>query len=193
MIHTAIVLSGMLSFSALVMVPPTASAQNADIAGTWTATFETNGQTYPAKMILKEDGDKTSGTISSEHGEVQLSGTVRGQTVTFSFTMEGENGPTPIAMKGEASGDGMNGTFDHGGGAGSGTWSAHREDAQAKQAPAADTPAEKVDVSGAWAFALELPNISATPTVVFKQDGQSLTGEYQSQQYGRFRLKVTRK
>jgi hypothetical protein len=178
-----------LGILAVVALAPAAWAQTADITGTWTATFETNGQTYPATLILKTDADKASGTISSERGEFAIDGRVSGQTVTFSFTMQGENGPIAIAMKGEAAGDAMKGTFDHGGGEGTGTWSAHRGDAQGKEPPQEAAPAAPVDVTGTWAFSLELPNISATPTIVLKQDGQSLTGEYQSQQYGRFPLK----
>jgi len=115
---------------------------------------------------------------------------VSGQTVTFSFTMQGENGPIPIVMKGDADGDAMKGTFDHGDGAGTGTWSAHRGGAQTTESRKGDAPAG-VDLTGTWAFAIELPNVSATPTVVLKQDGESLTGEYQSQQYGKFPLKGT--
>lgn len=178
-----------LSLVAVVTCAPAVTAQNADVSGTWTATFETNGQSYPATMILTEDADKASGTISSERGEFPITGAVSGQTVTFSFTMPGENGPIAIAMKADVAGDTMKGTFDHGAGAGAGTWSASRGNAQAKEPPKGDAPAEKVDVTGEWAFSIELPNISATPTVVFKQDGESLTGEYQSQQYGKFPLK----
>lgn len=186
MIYRAIIL-GIL---AVVTGASAASAQNADVGGTWTSTFETNGQSYPAKLILEEDGDKVTGTISSERGEFPLSGVVKGQTVTFSFTMQGENGPIPIAIKGEVDGGSMKGTFDHGDGAGIGTWAATRGDAQGKDAPKADA-AEKIDLTGTWAFAIVLPDISATPTIVLKQDGESLTGEYQSQQYGKFPLKGT--
>jgi hypothetical protein len=182
-----------LSIAAIVTWAPTASAQSVDVSGTWTATFVTDGRSYPAKMILKEDGGQTTGTISSDRGESSISGAVKGQTVTFSFTMQGQNGPIAIAMKGDADGDAMKGTFDYGGSGGTGTWSASRGDAQAKEPQKGDAPPEKVDVTGAWAFSIELPNISGTPTVVFKQDGESLTGEYQSQQYGRFPLKGTLK
>jgi hypothetical protein len=180
-----------LSIVAVVTFAPTVSAQNADISGTWTATFVTNGQTYPAKLILKEDGNKATGTISSERGEFPITGVVNGQTVTFSFTMQGENGPIPIAMKGDADGDAIKGTFDHGGGAGTGTWTAHRGEAPTKESPKSDAPAERVDVTGTWAFSIELPNLSATPTIVLKQHGESLSGEYQSPRYGNFPLNGT--
>jgi hypothetical protein len=91
-------------------------------------------------------------------------------------------------MKGDVDGDTMKGTFDYG--SGIGTWSASRG-AQQKEPPKGDAPAPKIDVTGEWAFSIELPNISATPTVVFKQDGESLTGEYQSATYGKFPLKGT--
>jgi hypothetical protein len=179
-----------LGIVAVLTCAPAALAQNADVSGTWTATFITDGQSYPATMVLNKEGDKTTGTISSERGEFPMTIAVNAKTATFSFTMQGENGPIPIMMKADVDGDTMKGTFDHGGGNGVGTWSATRG-AQAKEPPKSDAPAEKVDVTGAWAFAPEMPDIKATPTVVFKQDGESLSGEYQSQTYGRFPLKGT--
>lgn len=181
-----------LGILAIVALAPAAAAQNADLTGTWTATFEVNGQTYPAKMVLKTTGATTTGTIASDRGESPITGSVDGQTVTFSFTTQGDNGPIPIAMRGTADGDAMKGTFDHGdSGGGVGTWSARRGETQAKEPPKNDPAAASVDVTGTWTVSLELPNISATPTIVLKQDGQSLSGEYQSQQYGKFPLKGT--
>jgi hypothetical protein len=180
-----------LSIVAALTLAPAVLAQDADVSGTWTATFVTNGQSYPAKIIIKEEGAKTTtGTISSERGEFPITGTVKGQTVTFSFTMQGENGPIAIAMTADVDGNTMKGTFDHGGG-GAGTWSATRSEAQGNEPPKRDAPADKVDVTGTWDFSIELPDISGTPAVLFKQDGESLTGEYQSRQYGRFPLKGT--
>jgi hypothetical protein len=182
-----------LGILAIVALARAAAAQNADLTGTWTATFEANGQTYPAKMVLKTKGATTTGTISSERGESPITGSVSGQTVTLSFTTQGDNGPIPIAMKGTVEADAMKGTFDHGDGAWIGRWSAQRGETQAKEPPKSEAPAGSVDVTGTWTVSLELPNISATPTIVLKQDGQSLTGEYQSQQYGKFPLKGTLK
>jgi len=178
-------------FAACLGIAPVATAQDADVSGTWTATFNTNGQDHPATMTLKTDGAKATGTISSvERGETSISGTVSGKTVTFNFTMQGENGATPIAMTGDIAGDAMKGTFDFGNG--TGTWTAKRGGTQSQEPPNKNDAA-KTDVTGTWTFAIELANITATPTVIFKQDGETLTGEYQSQQYGKFPLKGTLK
>src|SRR5919198_2061947 len=126
-----------LTIAAILMSAPAVSAQNANVTGTWNATFETNGKSYPAKMILNTDGEKTTGTIASERGEAAITGAVSGQAVTFSFTMQGENGPIAIAMKGNVDDDAMKGTFDHGNGS-TGTWSASRGAAQTKEAPNRD-------------------------------------------------------
>ena len=39
----------------------------------------------------------------------------------------------------------------------------------------------KVDVTGKWAFSVETSAGSGTPTFVFKQDGETLTGHYSGQ------------
>jgi hypothetical protein len=178
-----------LALAALLAIAPAAAAQATDVTGTWTATFVTNGQSHPATLVLKVDGEKATGTISSERGETTVTGAVTGQTVTLAFTTAGDNGPLPIAMKGSADGDAMKGTFDYG--AGTGTWSATRNAAASGGAPEEQTPAATADVTGTWTFTVTLPNLTASPTIVFKQAGDALTGEYQSTQYGKFPLNGT--
>jgi len=46
-------------------------------------------------------------------------------------------------------------------------------------------------VTGTWIVQVTTPDISASPTVVLKQQGEKLTGEYQSTQYGSFPLEGT--
>jgi len=49
----------------------------------------------------------------------------------------------------------------------------------------AQAPADKkVDLTGKWAFAVVTDNGTATPTVTFKQVGDSITGHYSSQTLG---------
>ena len=46
-------------------------------------------------------------------------------------------------------------------------------------------------VTGTWNVTIELPNMTATPTMVLKQVGEKVTGEYVSAQYGKFPMTGT--
>ncbi|HEX4949449.1 MAG TPA: hypothetical protein VFZ34_22430 [Blastocatellia bacterium] len=55
----------------------------------------------------------------------------------------------------------------------------------------ASTPAQdKIDLTGTWVFQVETSAGSGTPTMVFKQEGEKLTGKY-SGQLGEAELKGT--
>src|SRR4029077_9811508 len=49
--------------------------------------------------------------------------------------------------------------------------------------------AQKVDLTGKWAFAVTTSNGTGTPTITLKQTGDSLTGHYSSQVLGEADLK----
>ena len=57
----------------------------------------------------------------------------------------------------------------------------------ASQAPAPKLP----DVAGKWNVAMELSIGTSTPTFVFKQDGDKITGTYTSSRYGDAKLTGT--
>ena len=46
-------------------------------------------------------------------------------------------------------------------------------------------------LTGDYNVTVELPNMTANPTVVLKQEGEKLTGEYVSAQYGKFPIAGT--
>ena len=74
------------------------------------------------------------------------------------------------------------------GGSPAGDWSATREKAAKAPAAPAASPAAASSLTGDWNVSLQLDTITATPSLTLKQDGDKLTGEYTSQQYGKFPL-----
>jgi len=74
---------------ALLLCLSVASA--ADVSGTWQLTVETSQGTGTPVVILKQDGEKLTGTFNSQIlGEVKLTGMVKGNAIEFAF--EGDAG-----------------------------------------------------------------------------------------------------
>src|SRR5262249_1334603 len=91
-------------------------------------------------------------------------------------------------------GDSAKGTMTAGGSP-AGDWTATRgkdakEPKESKDPSSPSTPSAS-SVTGAWSMTLQLDQVNATPSVTFKQDGEKLTGDYVSQQYGKFPLTGT--
>lgn len=193
-----------LSVPAAAPASPWQAAQSttapaAEVIGTWNVTFTTPQQVIPAQLVLKKDGEKLVGTVSSQMGSSPVEALVKANVLDLWFTYQGQSGPMAIEMTGNVDGDTVKGSMVVGGNPG-GVWTATRartdpkdakdsKDAKDAKDPTAskDQPAaSKVDLSGTWNVSVELPNMTATPTLVLKQDGEKLTGEYVSAQYGRF-------
>jgi hypothetical protein len=183
------------AIAACLAVPAAAAAQtpapSADAVGTWSASFNTDQQgVIPATIKLQKTGDKITGTIGTQDGESPLEAEVKGKALTVWFNYNANGQPIPIEMVGTIDGDSAKGTMTAGGSP-AGTWTAKREAKEpAKDAKDAKGPAKSgnADLSGAWNVSLQLDTITATPSMTLKQAGGKLTGEYVSQQYGKFPL-----
>ena len=177
---------------------PASTTPGADVIGTWDVTVTTTqGQTIPSQLKLKKDGPKIVGTISGQAGELPLEAEVKGKALTIWFNFQGQSGPMAIELAGTVDGDAIKGTMGVAGQSG-GEWSATRaKDPNAKETPKEPTKdqpaASKTDLTGMWNVTVELPNMTATPTVVLKQEGEKLTGDYVSAQYGKFAITGTLK
>jgi len=57
----------------------------ADLSGTWSASVTLDAGSGTATFVLKQAGDKLSGTYTGALGEAQVSGTVNGASVEWSF------------------------------------------------------------------------------------------------------------
>jgi hypothetical protein len=167
---------------ALICFSGTASplvAQDADILGAWDVTVTTGqGPETSAPLLLKKDGDQIVGTFSSPQGAQSVEASVKDTAVTIWFSVRTQNGPIDITMKGTADGDTMKGSMDFGG-RGQGQWLAKRSSKTA--ATGVQAGDSRTDVSGTWAFQVEIGGNSGTPTMTFKQDGEKLSGHYSGQ------------
>ena len=75
----------------------TLSAQST-VAGTWELAITGPEGPITAGAVLKQDGEKVSGTLTSPQGETQVAGTMTGKTKALQFSVTTPNGPLDIKV-----------------------------------------------------------------------------------------------
>jgi hypothetical protein len=168
-------------------------AQTADLTGSWDVSVTTAQGLMPSTMVLKKDGEKIVGTIVGQLGEIPVEAELKEKTVAIYGTVQTASGPLDFTLSGTLDGNAMKGSVEYGG-AIQGNWSATRTAAQPAPATPPTPPAaqdkDKIDVSGTWAFEVTTDFGTGNSTMVFKQDGERLTGQY-SGNYGEAALTGT--
>ena len=82
----------------------------ADVAGAWALTVETAQGTGAPSVTFKQDGEKLTGTYSSQvFGEQTVTGTMKGNAITFSFTGSVEGTTFTVTYSGTVDKDTMKG------------------------------------------------------------------------------------
>ena len=104
-------------------------ASAADVSGTWQVTVETSQGTGTPTVILKQDGEKLTGTFNSQiFGEVKIAGSVKGSAIEFGFEGDAGGQTIKVSYKGTIeSPTAMKGTAVYGGFDDKATWSATRK------------------------------------------------------------------
>ena len=167
----------------------TTTAAAADVVGTWDATFTAQQGPIPGQLVFKKEGAKIIGTVTSQVGSAPLEAEVKGKTLAVWFTITMQQGPVAIQLDGTVDGDTIKGSIGAGGQV-AGTWVATRSKESKDAAPS--TPSAP-SLTGTWNVTIELPNMTANPTMILKQEGEKITGEYVSSQYGKFPMTGTLK
>ena len=97
-----------------------------DITGKWTFNVETDAGSGSPTFVFKQDGEKLTGTYTGTFGTAELTGTVKGDAISFSFTAAGlDNGKIVYTGKVESQ-EKMKGEVDLGGVA-KGTWTGTKQ------------------------------------------------------------------
>jgi hypothetical protein len=87
-----------------------------DVTGKWAleVTTEAGGTTTPS-VTLKQDGEKLTGHYSSMTlGEADVTGTVKGQQIEFTFNAEVQGFALNVKYSGTVDGNSMKGTLSLG-------------------------------------------------------------------------------
>ena len=122
---------GMLAVAITIAIAAAveASAQTADVAGAWifTVTTDASGTTMPA-VTLEQDGEKLTGRYSSDNlGEANLTGSVNGSEITFTFSADLLGQLAPVTYTGTVDEEAeITGTMNIAGGLVTGTFTAVR-------------------------------------------------------------------
>ncbi len=102
----------------------TSSLFAADVSGKWEAQVDTSAGAGSPSFVLKQDGEKLSGSYSGALGQAQLAGTVKGEAIEFTFEVSPQGDKVKVIYKGTIkSATAMAGTLVVEG-LGDGTWTA---------------------------------------------------------------------
>ena len=160
-------------------------AQPVTVAGDWEVTISSPQGANTAVASLKQDGDKVSGVLKNQMGELPFEGaTITGDELKFTFTVNFQGTPLPITLTGKVKGDTIDGKADFGGMA-EGEWTAKRIEATAKAVTGAPMPAAPATGGGAaagkWDVTFRTPQGDFPATATLTADGGKLSGTMGSQ------------
>jgi len=86
-----------------------------NITGEWGFTVQTDQGGGTPVITFKQDGEKLTGKYNGQLGAADLTGTVTGSDVAFTFTIDVQGQQAPVSYKGTVEKNTMKGTLDIGG------------------------------------------------------------------------------
>lgn len=114
------------------MSPPRArfAQQHADVSGTWdlTVTGATDAYTFSMVAEIVQQDTALTGTLDGPSGKRDLTGTVDGNQVTFSITIESPESAFTLTFTGTLEDDQLSGTMSAGEGQYRAPWTARRRE-----------------------------------------------------------------
>jgi hypothetical protein len=105
---------------------PSSASRGPDLSGEWVLTTESQMGAQDSDMVVKQSGSALTGTLTSQLGSVDYTGSVTGQNVEFSFMFNAQGTDLKIDYTGVVEGDTMKGKAVFGS-FGEGTFTAKRK------------------------------------------------------------------
>ena len=89
--------------------------QGANITGDWAFTVQTDQGGGTPTITFKQDGEKLTGKYAGQLGAADLTGTIKGNDVKFTFTLDVQGQQAPVSYEGTVEKNTMKGKMDIGG------------------------------------------------------------------------------
>ena len=96
-----------------------------NVTGVWDMSVETPNGTIDNVATLKQEGEKLTGTLASQMGEIAMEGTVVGNEIKWVLNIDMGGQQVAIAFAGKVDGETMAGVFEMGG-MGTAAWNAKK-------------------------------------------------------------------
>jgi len=107
-ISVVVVILGLLSTARL-------GAQATNVTGEWAFTVQTDQGGGTPVITFKQDGEKLTGKYVGQLGNADLTGTVKGSAIHFTFTIDVQGQQAPVTYDGTVEKNTMKGKLDIGG------------------------------------------------------------------------------
>jgi hypothetical protein len=90
-------------------------AQATNVTGEWTFNVQTDQGGGTPTITFKQDGEKLTGKYVGQLGSADLTGTVKGNAIKFTFTIDAQGQQAPVNYDGTVEKNTMKGKLDIGG------------------------------------------------------------------------------
>ena len=171
---------------ALALLTAAPAFAQTNVTGDWDFTINSPQGSNTTRVTLKQEAAKLDGLFKSPAGELPFTGTMDGDDMKFTFTINFQGMPLDIAMTGKVDGDSIAGKANFGGFV-DGDWTAKRVVATTADAAASPSPAPAPapsasagSIAGKWDVTLKTPGGDFPATAAFSEDAGKVSGTFGS-------------
>jgi hypothetical protein len=102
-------------FAAGLLTSARLDAQATNVTGEWLFNVTTDQGGGTPTITFKQDGEKLTGKYVGQLGNADLTGTVKGSAIKFTFTIDAQGQQAPVNYEGTVEKNTMKGKLDIGG------------------------------------------------------------------------------
>lgn len=109
---TSIRVANAFVIALVLLVSAQVYAQGTNVSGEWAFTVTTDQGSGNPAITFKQDGEKLTGSYQGQLGAAELTGTVKGTAIRFTFTLDVQGQQAPVTYEGTVEKNTMKGKMD---------------------------------------------------------------------------------